>query len=177
MRVGQIAAVVSTSRPATEALLAAVVARMRASGAVVVGVLAETPVEAGTCGAGILRSISSAQPFSIRLSEPSSRTSCLLNAAGVLAAGRDVLDQIADSDLVVLSKFGKLEATSSGLRAAFETAARLAKPIVTSVWDKHRAAWKAFAPCAADLPSDEAALLDWCRRATSGATTAEATTG
>jgi hypothetical protein len=84
---GAIAAVASTSRPATEALLAAVAVRMRAAGAAVVGVLAETPIEAGTCGAGILRNITSAQPFSIRLSEPSSRTSCLLDAAGVGGGG------------------------------------------------------------------------------------------
>ena len=161
-----IAAVASTSRPATEALLGAVAARISASGAVVVGLLAETPLEAGTCGAGILRNITSAQSFSIRLREPSSRTSCLLDAAGVVAAGRDVLDRIAKSDLVVLSKFGKLEASGSGLLAAFETAVRLRKPILTSVSDKHRAAWKAFAPHAADLPSDETALCDWCRIAT-----------
>jgi nucleoside-triphosphatase THEP1 len=161
-----IAAIASASRPATEALLAAVVGRMGASGAKVAGVLAETPLQAGTCGAGILRNITSAQPFSIRASEPSSRTSCLLDAAGVIAAGHDVLDRIAESDLVVLSKFGKLEANGSGLLAAFEAAARFHKPVLTSVSDKHRAAWKAFAPSAADLPADEAALRDWCRVAT-----------
>jgi hypothetical protein len=163
---GAIAAVASTSRPATEALLAAVAVRMRAAGAAVVGVLAETPIEAGTCGAGILRNITSAQPFSIRLSEPSSRTSCLLEAEGVVAAGRDVLDRIAESDLVVLSKFGKLEATGSGLLAAFEAAARLRKPVLTSVSDRHRAAWRSFAPLAADLQPDVAVLVDWCRTAT-----------
>jgi len=163
---GSIAAVQNTSRRATEALLAALVARMRAAGTAVVGVLAETPIEAGTCGAGILRNIASAQPFSIRLSEPSSRTSCLLDSAGVVAAGRDVLDRIAESDLVVLSKFGKLEASGSGLLAAFEAAARLRKPALTSVSDRHRAAWKSFAPLAAELQPDEAALLDWCRTVT-----------
>ena len=160
-----IAAITSTSRPATEALLAAVVARMSASGAVVVGVLAETPIEAGTCGAGILRDIGSARAFSIRRDAPASRTSCLLDAAGLAAACDDVLDRIGRSDLVVLSKFGKLEASGAGLRPAFDVAMRLGKPVLTSISDQHRTAWKAFAPRAADLAPDEAALLDWCRTA------------
>jgi hypothetical protein len=163
---GHIAAVAGTSRPATEALLGAVVARMGAAGAVVVGVLAETPIEAGKCGAGTLRDITSSRSFSIRLGAPTSRTSCLLDAAGVAAACADVLDRIGRSDLVVLSKFGKLEAAGSGLWSAFEAAARLGKPVLTSVSDKHRTAWTAFAPRAADLAPDEAALLDWCRSAT-----------
>lgn len=164
---GPIAAFASTNRAATEALLANVAARLSASGAKVVGVLADTSgVTANTCAAGILRDITSTQPFSIRLDAPPSHTSCLLDSAGVAAACRAVLDHIDESDVVVLSKFGKLEANGSGLLPAFEAAMKRRKPLLTSVSGLHRSAWKAFAPAAADLSADEATLLDWCRGAT-----------
>jgi hypothetical protein len=162
--VNNIAAVSSTNRVATEALLANVVSRLSDSGTKVVGVLADTSgVSTDTCAAGILRDIASTQPFSIRLDEPRSQTSCLLDASGVAAACGNVLDQIDKSDFVVLSKFGKLEATGSGLFPAFEAAMRLKKPLLTSVSGLHRPAWKAFAPLATDLSANEATLLDWCR--------------
>jgi hypothetical protein len=50
--------------------------------------------------------------------------------------------KIAECDLVVLSKFGKLEAGGSGLLPVFMAARSLCKPVLTSVSDKHRAAWK-----------------------------------
>lgn len=161
-----IVAFASTNRAATEALLASVVSRLSVSGAKVVGLLSDTSgIGVDTCAAGILRDITSMQPFSIRLVEPSSRTSCLLDTAGVAAACRNVLDRIDDSDFVVLSKFGKLEAMGWGLLPAFEAAMRLRKPLLTSVSGFHRPAWKAFAPSATDLSADEATLIDWCRTA------------
>jgi len=72
-----------------------------------------------------------------------------------------VLKQIELCDLVVLSKFGKLEAASGGLIGAFQAAIAASKPILTSISDKHLDAWRAFAPTAQTLPANSAALQDW----------------
>jgi hypothetical protein len=162
----KIAAIVSVNSAATEVLLAAVVSHVSATGVKVAGLLAQTPVTGQTCNAGILRDITTMSEFSIRLSEPSPDTSCVLDARGVAAASEDVLDRIAECDLVVLSKFGKLEAGGSGLLPVFSAAKNLRKPVLTSVSGKHHAAWKAFAPHAAELDPDEDVVRDWCRSIT-----------
>ena len=71
--------------------------------------------------------------------------------------------QIQTGDLVVLSKFGKLEAMRSGLTGAFEAAIAAGKPVLTTVSEKHREAWRAFAPDATVLPADKTALQAWWR--------------
>lgn len=113
------AAVIGSDGASIQALLAAAVADWRRTGARVVGVLAETHgLPDRTCGAGILRDVTSGTAYSIYLETVPSHTSCHLDAAGVEAACRAILDQIAGSELVVLSKFGKLEAMGRGLLPA-----------------------------------------------------------
>jgi hypothetical protein len=158
----RVAAIMSADRAMTEQLLATLVANVRGAGARVVGLLADTrEVPENTCSAGVLRDIVSGETVSIRLQEAPRTTSCRLDAEGVGAACSGLLGQIAASDLVVLSKFGKLEAMHSGLLPAFEAATALGKPLLTSVSGKHREVWRAFAPDAIALIPDEAALLAW----------------
>jgi hypothetical protein len=124
--------------------------------------LAETPdLPDGVCGVGILRDITSGKSFSIRLDVAPKGTSCQLDAAGVTAACSYLLGQIATSDLVVLSKFGKLEAMGLGLAAAFEAAIAARKPLLTTVSGLHRDAWRTFVPDASELASEEAAVFSW----------------
>ena len=164
----KIAAVVGTDGTDAQTLFAGVAAGWRASGIGVVGVIAETHGLPGrTCGAGILRDIASGTPYRIYLETPPGNTSCHLDAAGVEAASAALRDQIRTSDLVVLSKFGKLEAARRGLADAFEAALAAGKPVLTTVSGKHRDAWRAFAPDAAVLEADEAAIQAW-RRAVCG---------
>jgi hypothetical protein len=134
-----------------------------------VGLLAETPdLREGACGVGILKDIVSGKSFSIRLKTAPIHTACQLDVAGVAAACRQLQNQIATSDLVVLSKFGKLEAMRSGLAAAFEATVAARIPLLTSVANKHHDAWKAFAPDAADLAPEKAVLLAWWRASARG---------
>jgi hypothetical protein len=158
----KVATVANADRGATESLLAAVAANVNASGARVVGLLAETPdLPDGVCGVGVLRDIVSGKQFSIRLDVPPKGTSCQLDAAGVTAACSHLLHQIAASDLVVLSKFGKLESVGLGLAAAFEAVIAARKPLLTSVSRLHRDAWRTFAPDASELAAEEAAVFAW----------------
>ena len=162
--VGRIAAVVGADSATTQALFAAMVADWRASGAKVVGVIGEPHGPPGrTCTAGILREIVSGKPYQIHLETPPSHTSCDIDSAGVEAACAAVINDVLTSDLVVLSKFGKLEAMRQGLAAAFEAAIAAGKPVLTTVSDKHRDALQALAPDTTLLPADEAAIQDWWR--------------
>jgi nucleoside-triphosphatase THEP1 len=160
----RIAAVIGADSQYIQTLFATTVADWRATGVKVVGVIAETHNLADrSCGAGFLRDIATGKPFSIYLETAPSNTSCHLDADGVNAASASLLLQVQTGDLVVLSKFGKLEAMRSGLTGAFEAAIAAGKPLLTTVSEKHRDAWRAFAPDATFLPADKTALQAWWR--------------
>jgi nucleoside-triphosphatase THEP1 len=160
----RIATVVGADGAATQALLAAAAAGWRAAGVKVVGVTAETHgLPDRICSAGFLRDIASGKSYPIYLETAPRDTSCHLDAAGVDAACAAIRTLIQASDLVVLSKFGKLEAMRRGLAPAFEAATAAGKPILTTVSEKHREAWRAFAPSAVDLAADDAAIQGWWR--------------
>jgi hypothetical protein len=159
---GNVAAVVGADSAAIQSLLAAAVAGWRRSGAKVVGLLAEPHgIPDRSCGAGILRDIVSSKPFPMYFETPPQGTSCHLDPSGLETAGGALLGQIAASDLLVLSKFGKLEAMGGGLVAAFEAAIGAGIPVLTSVSEKHREAWERFAPGAACLSADDVAIQAW----------------
>ena len=160
----RIAVVVGADSASVQALLARMAAGWRASDAAVVGLTAQTHELADrTCEAGFLRDLVSGAAYPMYLEVVRASTSCHLDAAGVEAACAAVLGQIPESDLVVLSKFGKLEAGHSGLVPAFEAAFAAGKPILTSVSGRHRDAWRGYAPGAVELPAEEAVLEQWWR--------------
>ncbi len=144
------------------ALLGAATSHWLADGVHIVGVLAESDhLPEGRCTAGSLREISSNRIHTIRLGTLPEGVSCHLDAAGVDAACTSVLPEIPKCDLVVLSKFGKLEAAGSGLAQAFRLAAAERKPVLTTVSAKHAGVWRAFAPDAMALTADESCLRRW----------------
>jgi hypothetical protein len=157
-----IAAIAGAEGAVIEALLAEMAAHWRACGLNVCGALAESDrVADRTCSAGFLCNIETGARYAMYLDESPAHTSCHLDETGIVEACASVLDRIAASDVVVLSKFGKVEAVGSGLFEAFETAIALGKPILTSVAPKHRYAWDRFAPDAVILSPERAALESW----------------
>lgn len=157
-----IATIVGADDPTIQALFAAIAAKWRADGLNVVGLVAETHgLENRVCRAGYLRDVASGKIFSIYVEIPRAETSCHLDADGVDSACGEILEQISASDLVVLSKFGKLEAERCGLARAFDAAITAGKPILTTVSDRHRDAWRGFATDAVYLSPDAAALEQW----------------
>ena len=140
-------------------------ASLQRRGIKVAGVFAEPPGPESACGAGALRNVASGKSRDIRLEKAPAGTSCTLDSRKVAAAGNDLLAEIPSSDLVVLSKFGKLEATGEGLIVAFEAAMGAGKPVLTSVSEKHRAAWEEFAPGAVFLAADARAIQAWADEA------------
>ncbi|MFC3207727.1 DUF2478 domain-containing protein [Aquamicrobium soli] len=147
----------------SQALLATATAQWQASGINVVGVVAENNNVPGECSAGFVRDIASGKPFSIHLDQPPPGKTCHLDASGVEDAGSGLLAQIPAADVVVFSKFGKLEAMQGGLWAAFMAAMAAGKPLLTTVSSKHLEAWKAFAPRTLWLEGEAAAIDGWWR--------------
>src|SRR5690606_1635694 len=113
----------------TPALLSKLASQWRDAGISVVGLLDEGNDGEGICSAGFLRDIASGIAYSIHLDAPLAGSSCHLDPAGVEDASAALLDQIASADLIVLSKFGKLEAMRKGLWPAFLAALAAGKPL------------------------------------------------
>lgn len=151
----------------TQAVLRAAADAWRRAGASVVGVLAEDGDAEGECSAAFLRDIASGKRFSIQLDAAPAATACHLDTAGIDEACAGLLPQITDADVVVLSKFGKTEATRLGLWAAFREAVAAGKPLLTTVSAKHREAWTAFAGEAVWLEPDSGSIERW-RQAVEG---------
>jgi hypothetical protein len=160
----RIAIVKGTDSATVQTLFAGAVAQWRREGVKVAAVLAETlSPTAGICSADYLRDLTSGVAYSIHLDEPPRDTSCHLDARGVDTACAALLPQIDTCDLVVLSKFGKLESMGRGLFPAFEAARAAGLPILTTVSAKHEDAWHRFAPNAVALPANAEVLQSWWR--------------
>jgi hypothetical protein len=92
-------------------------------------------------------------------------SACHLDGAGIVAACVEIRSEIERGcDLVVLSKFGQLEARRTGLTDAFVTAVERDIPILTAVSPNYNAAWDPFStPLGVILPADNAILDIWWR--------------
>jgi hypothetical protein len=147
---------------ATQKLLKEAVAIWQSKGLRVAGLIEETHgLPDRVCNAGVLRDIVTGKAYSIyRDTLPPGKT-CHIDATGAERACTSVLDQIGGCNLLVLSKFGKLEASGSGLFPAFAAALKAGVPLLTTVSPKHLSAWQSFAPGAAALPADIAVLRVW----------------
>jgi hypothetical protein len=98
------------------------------------------------CSAGYLRSLRDGAMYPIFQDLGPGSTVCHLAGTDALAAAAAVRrDIVHGCDLVVLSKFGKLEAQSGGLRDAFTAAFEAEVPVLTSVSPAFRDAWESVA--------------------------------
>lgn len=148
----------------SQALLTAAAAHWRAAGVKVVGAIAENQPAGEICDADYMRDIVSGKRIHVRLDTPPAGTTCHMDRAAMNDTGASLLSQIPGADVVVLSKFGKLETMQKGLFPALVAALASGKPVLTTVSDKHAAAWRAFAPQADWLDGDAAAIERWWRR-------------
>jgi hypothetical protein len=99
-----------------------------------------------TCSAGRLSSIGDGRSYPIFQDLGPGVEACHLDGAGAVSASEAVRRDIAAGcDLVVLSKFGKLEAGGGGLAPAFTAAMQAGVPILTSVSPEFESAWARFA--------------------------------
>jgi hypothetical protein len=85
---------------------------------------------------------------------------CHLDGAGIVAACAIVRDEIERGcDVVILSKFGQLEAARSGLMDAFVIAVERNIPVLTAVSPAYNSSWSRFtSPLSVTLSADDTAL-------------------
>lgn len=116
-----------------------------------------------TCSAGFLRNIRSGERFSIFHDLGPGSMVCHLDGAGLFEAADAVRRDIAAGcDLVLLSKFGKLEADAKGLFDDFSAALDAPIPLVTSVSPVFEEPWKRLAGQSFGiLPADPDAIGAW----------------
>jgi hypothetical protein len=109
-----------------------------------VGLIAENhDLPDRACSAGFLRNITTEERFSIFQDLGLGSTACHVDGSGALQVAAAVQRDIAAGrDLVVLSKFGKLEAGGGGLLRAFKAAVEAQIPLLTSVSPAFEGPWK-----------------------------------
>lgn len=131
----------------------------------VAGVIEEHPTPAQAVCDPILHNLRNGRRHLLFQDLGPGSTSCGLNPESVVVACEEVCRDIdAGCDLVVLSKFAKLEAERTGLLAAFAAAMEARTPILTSVAPRFEAAWRRFAaPMFVVLPANPSAIDDWWR--------------
>lgn len=128
------------------------------------GVVAEDhDLEGRVCTAGYLRSLRGGERFAMFHDLGNDPALCHLDGGGVAGAASLVKRDIASGcDVVLLSKFGKLEAAGEGLYPAFVAARDAGLPLITSVSPAQDAAWRQFTgPRYSVLPADDAAIETW----------------
>ena len=160
-RTNAIAVIASRDGLDLQALLCLAATQWREAGMRIAGLLAEGHDGDGVCSAAYLRDLATGERFSIQRDAPPAGTSCHLDADGVARACDALLPQIASADIVVLSKFGKLEAMQQGLWRCFGAAARAGTPLITTVSSRHAEALKAWAPAARWLEPGDDAIQAW----------------
>ena len=159
----RIVAVNGGASDAIQALLARLAQRWTADGTRVSGVVEEARNGLSKRDGGTrLRNLQSGVAYDIYQDLGPQSTACCLDARGFAEACQHVVDEIARCDVVVLSKFGKLESERGGLLAAFTAAALLEKPVLTAVSPAFEASYLAFVgPYGAIVPPSEPDLYAW----------------
>lgn len=123
------------------------------------------------CRAGYLRSIVSGTRYPIFEDLGPGSQACHLEGEGAFAAAVAVeKDIVAGCDLVLLSKFGKLEAAGDGLAKAFTAALATDAPVLTSVSRAFEMEWRAFARHFDALPAEAERIETWWRTVRSATT-------
>ncbi len=168
-----IAVIQGAASTEVQALLRDFIARLPPGVRVAGAVEDPAPAAGGPCSAGELNRLGHGQRFRIMQDLGPAATSCRLDAEGVVSACDGVLADIdAGCDLVVLSKFGKIESERSGLAPAFARAMEAGLPLLTSVSPRFTEAWDRFAaPFYVVLPARLEAIESWWRNVRADAET------
>lgn len=158
-----IAAILDDHSVDADALLDAVVRRLRAAGRRVRGLVMTYPDGRCECGTMVLVDVDNQARY--RVSQPlgSGSVSCRVDPGGFAEASVVLRAALAEApELVVSNRFGGLEASGEGLASELLELMGAGIPLLTIVSRRHLAAWTQFTGGAATLlPAREQAVLDW----------------
>ncbi len=165
-RAPRIAAVATEHGVPQQALLLEFAERRRAEGLRVAGVVEVVePSARGACKARLALDLTTGARFVLSQELGAGSTACNLDPRGLAqacAAAQRAID--AGADLVILSKFGKIETERGGFCDAFATAIAAELQIVTTVNSEWRDEWARFAGSLADdVEASAEALETWWR--------------
>ena len=165
-----LAAVTLAPHDDAAALLRPLVERWRSEGVNVAGLLSpmadaadDTPQR--SCGSLTLQDLITLDIFDLSQDLGAGASGCTLDASQLTraAAGlRHALSTPQRPDLIVLNKFGKLEAQGDGLHGEILAAVEAGVPVLTTVKPECVDAWTAFVgDFGCMLPAEPAAILGW----------------
>lgn len=132
----------------------------------IAGVIEERDHSDGrACRAGRLRDIGDNALYPMFQKAAAVSVGCDVEEAGINSAAAAIQrNLIAGCDVVILSKFGKLEAGGRGLRAAFDACIGAKIPLLTYIPFKLDRALERFADCQSTFLRSEATAIDeWLR--------------
>lgn len=161
-----IAAVVYEDGIYPDRAMAAAIAPLEDLGLPLAGAIqvpAETVEDRHACDM-LLKDLASGEVTAIAEHRGRHARGCRLDVGVLTGMGEGVLQSLQDGEpvLLVINKFGKIEAAGGGLRDAIAEAAALGIPVLVGVPARNLDSWRAFVgTLAAELPVDEAAIADW----------------
>jgi nucleoside-triphosphatase THEP1 len=112
----------------------------------------------------LLADLCNADTFELSQDLGAASQACSLNPQALAQASAVLRQALAQGvDLLVINRFGAVEATGRGFAAEFAAAVEAGVPVLTAVAERHVADWERFTGGAhATLPPDKAALAQWC---------------
>lgn len=152
-------------------LLADVVRSLRASGCRVRGLVMTRPCGGTDCASEmVLLDVETRDEYPVSQSLGSQSQSCRADPQGFARASVALRQALHDDPaLLVVNRFGMLEAEGEGFRAEFLEILSQDVPLLTVVAARHVDAWQQFTGAATVLPADAQAVRDWLARTVSGA--------
>ncbi|WP_069435809.1 DUF2478 domain-containing protein [Methyloceanibacter methanicus] len=151
------------SSSAHQALLAAFARQVSHKGYRVAGLVQIAKPCPSGCAGLALQDLSTGDIVPISQDLGPGSSACNLDSAALAdACGRVERAIACGADLVILSKFGKLEIARHGLADAFRAALLAGAPVATSIAAEAFSAWQIFAgPLADFVPADVDSLDAW----------------
>ena len=140
----QVAAFSNLPGPDVQALLVQIASAWRAKGFCVAGLVAENPSAEGACAAGHLRDLAS--DTQVALAPGSGGGTSKPSSTAISQAIQLVRPQIAQADVLIISRFGEMEARQHGLWPLFVAAIVADKPVLTTVLVEQKLVFERYAP-------------------------------
>ncbi len=163
----RVAAIVHDGSVDVDALLAAVVRAQRDGGRKVRGLLMTYPdSDAAACAAPmVLVDIVSGEPYRVSQALGSGSKACRADTQGFARASEVLRAALSERpDLVIVNRFGSLEAEGRGFTAELLELMAAGVPLLTAVASRHLDAWQRFTGGATLLPASADAVQAWLDR-------------
>jgi nucleoside-triphosphatase THEP1 len=160
-----IAAIVYSDGVYPDRIVARAIEPLRAAGLPLAGALQVEPVAAGRhpCDM-LLEELASGEVHAIAEHRGREARGCRLDVGLLTEIGEAVLQSLHDDRprLLVVNKFGKIEADGGGLRQAVAEAVERGIPVLVGVPARNLDRWRAFVgSLAVELPATVGAIADW----------------